>query len=86
MAATRKFDAETRQQAVRTYHEHPQDTHCSKLATRKHVGDLLGVKPATLRNWVETGAPAAAQTVAESAEVKYLKREVAELRRANEIL
>lgn len=47
----------------------------------------MGVKPETLRNWIEaesrTASPAAA---AESVEVKRLKREVAELRRANEIL
>lgn len=36
--------------------------------------DLLGVKPATLRYWIEAGAPASAQTVAESAKVKKLKR------------
>ncbi len=86
MSAPRKFDAETRERAVRMYHEHLADQQCSKLAARKHVGDLLGVKPATLRNWIEAGAPVSAQTEAESAEVKRLKREVAELRRANEIL
>lgn len=48
------------------HHEHLQGTQCSQLA-RKHVGDLLGVKPATLLNWVEAGAPTSAQTVGESA-------------------
>lgn len=87
MSAPRKFDAETRERAVRMYHEHLVDTQCSKLAARKHVGELLGVKPATLRNWVEAGSPSSSsQATAESAEVKRLKREVAELRRANEIL
>ena len=87
MAAPRKFDSETRERAARMYHEHLADTQCSKLAARRHVGELLGVKPATLRNWVEAdpaGTPAA--TSAESAEDRQLKREVAELRRANEIL
>ena len=28
----------------------------------QHVAELLGVEPATLRNWVEAGAPASAQT------------------------
>lgn len=87
MSAPRKFDAETRERAVRMYHEHVADTQCSKLAARRHVGELLGVKPATLRNWVEAGAPSSSpQASADSAEVKRLKREVAELRRANEIL
>lgn len=87
MAAPRKFDAETRDRAVRMYHEHLADEQCSKLAARKHVGDLLGVNPATLRNWVEAGSTSApTATSAESAELKRLKRENAELRRANEIL
>lgn len=67
MAAPRKFDAETRESAVRVDHEYLLDTQCSKLAARKHIGDLLGVKPATLRNRLEAGAPMSAQTVAESA-------------------
>lgn len=58
MSGPRKFDAETRERAVRMYHEHLQDTQCSKLDARAHVGDLLGVKPATLCNWIEAGAPA----------------------------
>ena len=87
MSAPRKFDAETRERAVRMYHEHLADAQCSKLAARRHVGELLGVNPATLRNWVEAGSPASSpQAAAESAEVKRLKRELAELRRANEIL
>ena len=42
MAAPRKFDAETREQAVRMYHGHFADAQCSKLAARRHVGELLG--------------------------------------------
>lgn len=69
------------------YHEHLQDTQCSKLAARQHVGPLLGVNPAMLRNWVEASLPAASsQSVVKSTELKRLKRENAELRRANEIL
>ena len=52
MAAPRKFDAETRERAVRMYREHLADEQCSKLAARTHVGSLLGVNPATLRNWI----------------------------------
>ena len=88
MAAPRKFDAETRERAVRMYHEHLADAQCSKVAARTHVGSLLGVNPATLRNWIEAGPaphhrnrPLSLRT-----EVKRLKRENAELRRANEIL
>lgn len=67
MAAPRKFDAETRERSVRMDHEYLLDARCSKLAARKHIGDPLGVKPATLRNRLEAGAPMSAQTVAESA-------------------
>ncbi|MBB0990958.1 hypothetical protein G6009_05680 [Dietzia sp. SLG510A3-30A2] len=50
MAAPRKFDAETRERAVRMYHEHLADAQCSKVAARTHVGSLLGVNPAKLRS------------------------------------
>ncbi|PAY21728.1 hypothetical protein CEY15_17370 [Dietzia natronolimnaea] len=87
MAAPRKFDAETRERAVRMYHEHLADAQCSKVAARTHVGSLLGVNPATLRNWIEAeSSPSSPESTAESAEVRRLKRENAELRRANEIL
>ncbi len=59
-------------------------------AARRHVGALLDIKPATLRNWVEkTEQPAddpVPASVSESEELKALRREVAELRRANGIL
>jgi transposase-like protein len=63
----------------------------SKLAARRHVGRLLDLNPATLRNWVEDGEraagtrPAVARVV-ESEEMRALRKENAELRRANEIL
>jgi len=91
MAAPRKFDQETRERAVRMYHDRLKETGESKLGARKHVGALLDINPATLRNWVESGEPAeaaggggAAGSV--SAELKALRKENAELRRANEIL
>lgn len=87
MAAPRKLDAETRERAVPMYREHLADEQCSKLAARTHVGSLLGVNPATLRNWIEAGSsPSSPESTAESAEVRRLKRENAELRRGCEIL
>ena len=93
MSAPRKFDEETRARAVRLYQDRLRD-HCdSKLAARRHVGQLLDIKPATLRNWIEaderaarpagTGRTASAD---DAAELRRLRQEVAELRRANEIL
>jgi transposase len=56
------------------------------------VGALLDLIPATLRNWVEDAervdglrGPAASRST-DSEEVRALKRRVAELERANEIL
>jgi transposase len=57
------------------------------------VGHLLDINPATLRNWIEAaeraGAPVSGSSSGDSvdmAEVRRLRAEVAELRRANEIL
>jgi transposase len=65
----------------------------AKLAARRHVGQLLDIKPATLRNWIEAEQravrPAGLDTtnsVDDAAELRRLRQEVAELRRANEIL
>ena len=93
MSAPRKFDLEFRDRAVRMYRDRVAAVPLeSKLGARRHVGLLLDLNPATLRNWVEEServdgvrAPAAPR-VAESEEVRALRRRVAELERANEIL
>ncbi len=51
MAAPRKFDPETREWSVRLYQDRLAGSEDSKLAARRHVGELLGVNQATLRNW-----------------------------------
>jgi len=90
VAAPRKFDEETRARAVRMYQERIRDLGESKLTARRAVGALLDINPETLRNWIErqevdSGARAGVTTET-SDELKALRREVAELRRANEIL
>ena len=60
MSAPRKFDEETRARAVRLYQDRLRDHGESKLAARRHVGQLLDINPATLRvlksrNPVRTG-------------------------------
>ena len=92
MSAPRKYDQEFRERAVRLYRERLQQLDESKAGARRQVGVLLDLNPATLRNWVEDAervdgvrAPAGSR-VAESEEVRALRRENAELRRANEIL
>jgi transposase len=82
MSAPRRFDAETRARAVRLYTDRLRDHGDSKLAARKHVGELLDINPATLRNWIEhdqkSSKPA---STGDDAVI-----DSAELRRANEIL
>ena len=90
MAAPRKFDEETRARAVRMYQDRIRDLGESKLTARRQVGAMLDINPETLRNWIErqeidSGARSGVTTEAAD-ELKALRREVAELRRANEIL
>ena len=80
---------EMRERAVRMVaevrSEHPHET-----AALRHVAGLLGMNVETLRLWVhraQVDAGVRPGTTSEDAEeIKRLKREVAELRRANEIL
>ena len=91
MPVQRKYDDETRARAVRLYVErHKSDPAESQVASRRHVGGLIGVGPETLRGWVErdernTGAHPGLSDEA-SAEVRQLRKENAERERANEIL
>lgn len=91
MPAPRKYDQETRDRAVRLYQEHRRD-HAggSAVAARRQIGGLLDIKPETIRGWVEQAERDAGLrpgvTTEENAEVVRLRRENAELRRANDIL
>jgi transposase len=88
--APRKYDEETRARAVRMYQERVRDLGESKLTARRQVGGVLDINPETLRNWIERDEvdsgvrPGVTSPVSE--ELKALRRENAELRRANEIL
>ena len=93
MSAPRKFDEETRARAVRLYQDRLRDHGESKVAARRHVGQLLDINPATLRNWIEADKRVAHSTGGSTttstddvAELSRLRQENAELRRANEIL
>ncbi|WP_246106411.1 IS3 family transposase [Pseudonocardia kunmingensis] len=93
MPAPRKFDDETRARAVRLYADRLRDHGASKLAARKHVGELLDINPGTIRNWVEAEERAARPARSDAdgsadtaAELRRLRAENAELRRVNEIL
>lgn len=85
----RQFPPEFRQRALRMLEEALPE-HETEYAAIRHVGAKLGVGPETLRKWrrkseVDTGVRPGV-TSEDHAEIKRLKRENAELRRANEIL
>ncbi|TQM61190.1 transposase [Klugiella xanthotipulae] len=85
----RKYDREFRERALRMLTEAlPEQT--SLHSASKHVGGLLGVSPDTFRIWyrhtqTDTGMrPGITTDVA--AENRRLRRENAELKKANEVL
>ena len=83
MPVQRKYDDETRARAVRLYVEpRKSDPAESQVASRRHVGGLIGVGPEMLRGWVErdernAGARPGLSDEA-SAEVRQLRKENAE--------
>ncbi len=91
MPAPRKYDQETRDRAIRMYRDRRRDQPEEPLlAARRRVGELLDIKPETLRGWVERleidagerpGVPSNIE-----ARLRELEKENGELRRANEIL
>jgi transposase len=86
----RRYPPELKERAVRMVAEIQADEE-SEWAAMTRVSELLGVgTPETVRKWVrraeiDAGARPGV-TSEESAEVRRLRREVAELRRANSIL
>ncbi len=83
MAAPRKYPVELRDRAVRFVFESGRPI--------VHVAQDLGVHKEALRSWVrqaraDRGELASALTSDEREELKRLRKEVAELRRANAIL
>ena len=88
--STKRYPPELRERAVRMVAE-IRGEHESEWAAMGRVSELLGVgTPETVRKWVrqsQVDARARAGTsTEESAEVKWLRRENAELKRANAIL
>ncbi len=84
----KKFEPEMKSRALRMFAEALPD-HPSKTEAAKHVGGLP-TAPETLRTWVrreeiERG-PCPGITSEAEIEIRRLKRENAELRKANEIL
>ena len=90
MAKTQNYSRETREKAVRLVGEHAGD-YPTEYAAIRAVAARLGIGSAeTLRKWVrqaqvDAGA-AAGVTTAEAAEVRRLRRKVAELEQTLSIL
>jgi transposase len=90
MARSSSYPRELRERAIRMVVE-TKGEYPSEFAAIESVARKLGIGSAeSLRKWVRRAEVDAGQrpgvTSAESEQVKALKREVAELRRANEIL
>lgn len=86
-----KFDDETRARALRMYDDRLKQGGISQTGARREIGELLGVKQETIRGWIrrergEGTTPPAAVSEPPSEEIQRLRRENAQLRRANEIL
>jgi transposase len=90
MARPSKYPHELRERAVRMVLESRADYASEYEAIRSIAGKLGITSPESLRKWVRQaevdGGVRVGKTTEEIAEIRELKREVAELRRANEIL
>ncbi|RIV28828.1 transposase, partial [Micromonospora radicis] len=85
MAAPKKYPDELRERAVRLYRESDPKPVIRQLARQ------LGVHHEALRNWIrqdeaDRGLRGDRPTTSEVEELRRLRRENAELKRANEIL
>jgi len=89
-STSQRYPAELRERAVRMVAE-VRGQHDSEWAAMGAVASMLGIRtPETVRKWVRRAEVDAGSrpgvTSQEAAEIKRLKRENFELRRANEIL
>ena len=90
MGRPSKYSTELRERAVRMVLESRAD-YTSEYEAIRSIASKLGVtSPESLRKWLRRaevdGGTRPGRTSEEIAEIKNLKKEVAELRRANEIL
>jgi transposase len=89
MSRPSRYSPEQRAKAVRMVME-ATPSYPSQWSAIESVAEKIGASSETVRKWVRQaevdGGQRAGLTSEEAAEIKRLRREVAELRRANEIL
>ena len=89
MKAQKRYSEEFRERAVRLVEEQQRDGG-SQWAAMQSISAKLGCTAETLRRWVRQaerdGGKRPGQTSAEAEELKRLRRENKELKRANDIL
>ena len=89
MSKANRYSPEVRERAVRMLHEQ-EPSYGSRWAALTSIAGKIGCTPATLRKWVQRAeiddGQRPGRTSAELDELKALKRENRELKRANEIL
>lgn len=87
----RKYDSETRERVVRLFRERRLEAPAESVsASFRRVSDLVGIPIDTMRVWVTRAEVDAGErdgvSSSELDELRRLRRENAELKRANEIL
>jgi len=89
MKTDKRYSPEVRERAVRLFEQALPD-HPSRWAATRSVAEKIGCTTESLRRWVKQAEVDEGQrdglSTRERDEMKALKREVKELRRANEIL
>ncbi len=89
MTRANRYSPEVRERAVRMLHEQ-EPSYASRWAALTSVSGKIGCTPETLRKWVQRteidDGRRAGRTTSELEELKALKRENRELKRANDIL
>ena len=89
MTRANRYSPEVQERAVRMVHEQ-ESSYSSRWATIVSIAEKIGCTPETLRKWVQRSeidsGQRAGMTTSERDELKALKRENRELKRANEIL